>query len=575
MVPLNQRIKDILVRDHLVSSSDLDRAFKEQKSSGGELSSILLKLKLLSEDQLSLVLSEALGIPIINLSLFKIDPALLKLIPRSLAETYLLIPISKIGDQLTIAMADPLNVFALDNVRAVTGSSINVVMAKVKDIKTTLDRLYESTQDTKASLDEILKDIKVTEELELVKETEEISNKQEVESLSHEAPIITLTNTIIHQAITAKASDVFIEPLQDSLRIRYRVDGFLREIDRMSKTLHFPIISRIKVISNLDIAEHRLPQDGRFRTLDPNGKEVDFRVSVLPTALGEKIVLRVLDKNLEMLDIDKLGFETESLTRLKECCERPHGLILACGPTGSGKTTTLYSILKYIDSPGKNIITVEDPVEFQVKGLNQVNIRTEVGLTFPAALRSILRQDPDVILIGEIRDSDTLDIAVKAALTGHLVTSSLHTTTAVGSITRMINMGVEPFLICSSLVAIVAQRLVRRICPNCRVAYTAPEEVIKQFHIDQLMPGHSMTFYKPKGCDKCYKSGYKGRVGITETFVLTSKIRELILAQASERELKNAAREQGMKTMREDAVYKACRGLTSLEEVVRLTAADE
>jgi type IV pilus assembly protein PilB len=574
MLPLNHRLKEILLRDQLVSASDIEKALNEQKSVGGELSSILLRFKLLTEDQLSIILSEALNIPIINLGLFKIDKELVKLVPRSLSETYQIIPLSKIGDQLTIAVADPLNVFAMDNVRAVTGMSINVVMAKVKDVKATIDRIYSSDEDTKESLEEILKDIKDSEELELVKEGTVIANKHDIESLFQEAPIITLTNTIIHQAIVAKASDVFIEPLQDSLRIRYRVDGFLREIDRMSKALHFPIISRIKVISSLDIAEHRLPQDGRFRATDSNGKEVDFRVSVLPTALGEKIVLRILDKNLEMLDIDRLGFESDSLARLKECCDRPHGLILACGPTGSGKTTTLYSILKHIDTPGKNIITVEDPVEFQVKGLNQVNIRTEVGLTFPIALRSILRQDPDVILIGEIRDSETLDIGVKAALTGHLVVSSLHTTTAAGSITRMINMGVEPFLICSSVVAIVAQRLVRRICPNCREAYTLPKEAIQQFKIDQLMPGHSMTFYRPKGCDKCYRSGYKGRVGITETFVVTPKIRELILAQASEMEVKIVAREQGMKTMREDAVYKACRGLTSLEEVVRLTAAD-
>lgn len=367
---------------------------------------------------------------------------------------------------------------------------------------------------------------------------------------------------------------MFIEPLQDSLRIRYRVDGFLREIERLDKSLHFPIISRMKIISNLDIAEHRLPQDGRFRVLDAKGKEVDFRVSVLPTAIGEKIVLRVLDKNLDMLDIDKLGFEADSLARIKECCQKPHGLILACGPTGSGKTTTLYSILKHIDSPGKNIVTVEDPVEFQMKGLNQVNIRLEVGLTFPAALRSILRQDPDVILIGEIRDSDTLDIAVKSALTGHLVLSSIHTTTAAGAITRMINMGVEPFLICSSVIGVVAQRLVRKICPDCKEAYTLPMEGMKQFQIDELVPGHNMTFYRPKGCDKCFKSGYKGRVGITETIMLTPKIRDLILAQASEMEIKACARDQGMKSMRQDAVMKACRGLTSLEEVVRLTAAD-
>lgn len=576
MLPLTQLLKEILLRDHLVSESDIEKALKEHHSSGGDFSAVLLRLKLVPEDQMSVVLSEALKIPIINLSLFKIDQELLKTVPRPIAEAYQLVPLSRIGDQLTIAVADPLNVFALDNVRAVTGMSVNVVMARVKDIKTTIDRLYSSADDTKASLKEILEDIKEkeSEELELVKVSSGSADKRDIENLSQEAPIITLTNAIIHQAILAKASDIFIEPLQDSLRIRYRVDGFLREIDRMAKALHFSIISRIKVISNLDIAEHRLPQDGRFRVIDSSGQEVDFRVNVLPTAQGEKIVLRVLDKNLEMLDIDKLGFESESLVRLKECCQKPHGLILACGPTGSGKTTTLYSILKNIDDPGKNIITVEDPVEFQMKGLNQVNIRTEVGLTFPAALRSILRQDPDIILIGEIRDAETLDIAVKSALTGHLVLSSLHTTTSAGSITRMINMGIEPFLICSSLIMIVAQRLVRRICPSCREAYTLSKEAIQQFHIDQLAPQHSMTFYRPKGCDKCFNSGYKGRLGITETLILTSKIKELILAQSSEMGIKVLAREEGMKTMREDAVLKACRGLTSLEEVVRLTATD-
>ncbi|MBI3602035.1 MAG: Flp pilus assembly complex ATPase component TadA [Candidatus Omnitrophica bacterium] len=571
MLPLTQRLKEILLRDHIVSASDMGRALKEQKDVGGELSSILLKLKLISEDQLSVALSESLHIPIINLASLKIDPSLLKLVPRSMAEAYRLVPISKIGDQMTVAMADPLNVFALDNVRAVTGMFLSAVVARPGDIKASIDRLYSA--DTKTSLAEILKDIKEAEDLELVKEAGGM-DKKEVESLSQEAPIITLTTTIIQQAIAAKASDVFIEPLEKSLRIRYRVDGLIREIDRMAKTLHFPVVSRIKVISNLDIAEHRLPQDGRFRVSTSTGKEVDFRVNVLPTALGEKIVLRVLDKSLEMLDIDKLGFEPDSLSRLKECCQKPHGMILACGPTGSGKTTTLYAILKHIDSPGKNIITVEDPVEFQIKGFNQVNIHPEVGLTFPSALRSILRQDPDIILIGEIRDPDTLDIAVKAALTGHLVASSLHTTTAAGSITRMINMGIEPFLICSSVIAVVAQRLIRRVCPKCREVYTLPKEGIAQFRVNQLMPQHNMTFYRPKGCEKCFNTGYQGRVGITETLVLTSKVRELILARASEMEVKACAREQGMKTMREDAVLKACRGLTSLEEVVRLTVTD-
>jgi type IV pilus assembly protein PilB len=573
-MPRENPLKEIILRDQLISPEDIDRAVEEQERSGGELSRILVRLNLIAEDQLSVVLSEALQLPLINLNLFRIDPALLKLVPKETAEKSLLIPISKLKDQLTIAMVDPLDILTIDNIKAMTSMSVSVVLARPKEMRAAIERSY--AQNNSSDLEEIFQDIKETKEaesLELIKDHAQ-SNKRVVEDFSEEAPIITLTNTIIHQAVLAKASDIFIEPMENCLRIRYRVDGFIREIDRMPKNLHFPLISRLKVISSLDIAEHRLPQDGRFRIVTDKNKEVDFRVNVLPTAMGEKIVLRILDKDQEMANIDKLGFEPDSLERLKECCHRPHGLILACGPTGSGKTTTLYAILKYIDSPGRNIVTVEDPVEFQMKGINQVNIRTEFGLSFPAALRSILRQDPDVILIGEIRDSETLDIAVKAALTGHLVVSSLHTTTGPGSITRMINMGVEPFLITSSLVAIVAQRLVRRVCQKCREPYTASEEVIKEFHLKELLPDGKWQFYRPKGCEKCLNSGYKGRVGITETLVLTNKVKELILISASEAEIKNAARSQGMATMRQDAVIKASQGLTTLEEVIRLTAPD-
>jgi type IV pilus assembly protein PilB len=574
MLPTQAILKEVLLRDQIVTPEDLKRAIEEQERSGGELSRILLRLKLVTEDQLSVVLSEALQLPLINLNLFRIDPALLKLIPKETAEKYLLIPISRLNDQLTVAMVDPLDMLTIDNIKAMTSMSVSVVLARPKEMRSAIERSY--ARNNSSDLEEIfqgIKDTKEAESLELVKDNTQ-TNKRAIEDLSEEAPIITLTNTIIQQAVLAKASDVFIEPMETCLRIRYRIDGFIREIDRMSKNLHFPLISRIKVISSLDIAEHRLPQDGRFRIVTDQNKEVDFRVNVLPTAMGEKIVLRVLDKNQDMADIDKLGFEPDPLKKLKECCQKPHGLILACGPTGSGKTTTLYAILKYIDSPGRNIVTVEDPVEFQMKGFNQVNIRTEFGLSFPAALRSILRQDPDVILIGEIRDSETMDIAVKAALTGHLVVSSLHTTTGPGSITRMVNMGVEPFLITSSVVAIVTQRLLRRVCQKCRELYTVTDEIIKEFHLKELLPKHNGQFYKPKGCAQCLKTGYKGRVGITETLVLTNKIKELILVSSSEADIKNAARAQGMITMREDAVIKASQGLTTLEEVIRLTAPD-
>lgn len=569
---LQERLKEILLRDKLVTPEVLNKTLAEHKKSGGELSKTLIKLNVITEDQLSVALSESLEVPIISLSSMKIDPAVVKTIPREIAQAYHIVPIARIGDQLTVVMPDPLDIFAIDNVRALTGLSVHPVIARPKEIRAAIEQIYDT--DTSTTLAAIFKDIKEEQDLELVKDMPVAMNKKEIENITREAPIITLTNTIIQQAVAAKASDVFIEPMESTLRIRYRIDGMIREIDRMSKMMHFPVVSRVKVIASLDIAEHRLPQDGRFRIVTGHGQEVDFRVSVLPTALGEKIVLRILDRSLDILELDKMGFEPSSLARLKEICQRPHGLILACGPTGSGKTTTLYGILKFVDSPGKNIITVEDPVEFQIKGFNQVNIRAEVGLTFPVTLRSILRQDPDVILIGEIRDSQTLDIAVKAALTGHLVVSSLHTTTAAGSITRMINMGVEPFLICSSVVAIVSQRLVRRVCLQCREAYTLSHEASRPFKVKDLVPGHDMVFYKPKGCPKCFNTGYQGRVGITEVLTLTPQIKELVLVRSSEADIKACGRTQGMRTMREDAVIKAAQGLTTLEEVVRLTAPD-
>ncbi len=571
MISFKERLKEILLRDRLVSPENLQRALEEQRKTGGELSRVLLKLKVVNEEQLCLVLSESLDVPVINLATFKLDPEVVKLLPKEFAQKHQIIPISRIGDQLTVALADPLDVFAIDNAKALTGMFIHKVIARPKDILSAIDRFYDAGHTD--AMAEILKDIKESEDLELIKSGPNLQNK-EIEKLSEDAPIITLINTIIQQAVQAKASDVFIEPLETTMRVRYRVDGMIREIDRMPKALHFSLVSRVKVMSNLDIAEHRLPQDGRFRAITSQDREVDFRVNVLPTAMGEKVALRILDKNLEILDLDKLGFEPHALARLKENCQRPHGLIMACGPTGSGKTTTLYSILKYIDTPDKNIITVEDPVEFQVKGLNQVNIRAEVGLTFPASLRAILRQDPDVILIGEVRDPDTLDIAVKAALTGHLVLTSLHTTTSAGSITRMINMGIEPFLISSSVIAIVAQRLIRKVCAKCRESYHMADSAAAQFKVKELAPDHDLIFYRAKGCPKCFSSGYQGRVGITEILILTSKVKELILMRASELDIKNVARQQGMKTMREDAVLKACAGLTTMEEVVRLTAMD-
>ena len=573
MFSLKERLQEILIRDKLIKAEDLQRALKEQKETGGPLSKILVKLKLISEDNLAVALSEGLGIPPINIARFKIDPQVLKIIPQDVALNYQIIPISKMGKNLTLAMADPLNIFAIDNVEALTGMNINPIIGRASDIMQAIEKYYN--MNSKETFDEIIKDIKDAEDLELIKMSPAGLAKQDIENLTEEAPIIKLTDTIIRQAVLAKASDVFIEPMEKSLRIRFRIDGVIREIDRMSKALQFPVVSRLKVISNLDISEHRLPQDGRFKTIMEGGKEVDFRVSVLPTVIGEKVVLRVLDKNTGVLDIEKLGLEESALKRLQECSLKPHGMILCCGPTGSGKTTTLYSILGFINSPQKNIVTVEDPVEYQIKGITQVNIRAGFGLTFATTLRSILRQDPDIIMIGEIRDSETLDIAVKAALTGHLVLTSLHTTTAAGSVVRMVNMGVEPFLICSSVLAIVGQRLLRRVCEQCQESCTVPKELAEKLYLKHLTSSKDIQFFRGKGCKKCFNTGYRGRIGVTEILILSPTIKELILNGAGEYKIKETGRREGMKTMREDGLLKALNGFTSLEEVLRVTAPDD
>lgn len=580
MGSLKDRLKEILIRDKHISPEDLASALNKQEKTGGELSKILIKLNLIDEDILAQILSEGLGLPPINISRLKIDSEVLKIIPKAIAEKYQIMPISLMGDQLTLAMADPLNIFIIDNVKALTGYTISPIIGRSKDITETIEKYYEEEEEETADPTEtfagIIKDIHDTSELELIKDGDG-GGQSSVEELTDEAPIIKLTDTIIQQAVLAHASDVFIEPMEKTMRVRYRIDGMIREIDRMAKVLHFPIISRIKIISSLDISEHRLPQDGRFKTIVSGGKEVDFRVSILPTAYGEKAVLRVLDQQSTVLNIDRLGFEEQSLERLKECSLEPHGMILACGPTGSGKTTTLYSILKYVDSPEKNIVTVEDPVEYQIKGMNQVNIKPAMGLTFPVSLRSILRQDPDIIMIGEIRDAETLDIAVKSALTGHLVLSSLHTTTAAGSITRMVNMGIEPFLICSSLLAIIAQRLLRKICTYCKEPQEVSQTIVDTMNLKNIFPKDTKKFeiFQGKGCKRCLNSGYRGRVGITEVFIFTAKIKELVLARSSELKLKKAARGEGMKTMREDGLDKVVKGLTTLEEVLRMTGSDE
>lgn len=574
MFSLKDRVRDIVIKQGGISAEDFESALVEQKTTGEELLRIFVKRELTSKLALQRTLSQELALPPMDISRLKIDVEVVQLVPQNFAVKYKLIPIARTDDRLTLAIADPLNLFVVDNVAEMRELQIIPIIASEAEILKTIQTYHPEASGEK--LEDIIKDIesKGEADFEVVREGKSVTD-QSVEDLKEDAPIIKLTDTIIKQSVKAQASDVFIEPMENTLRIRYRVDGVIREIDKMAKALLFPLVSRIKVISSLDISEHRLPQDGRFRIVMDNKTEVDFRVSVLPTIFGEKIVMRVLNKDSGVVNIDKLGFEEGGLDRIKKASKEPHGMILACGPTGSGKTTTLYSILKFIDTPEKNIVTVEDPVEYEMKGANQVNVKASIGLSFAAALRSILRQDPDIIMIGEVRDAETLDIAVKAALTGHLVLSSLHTTTAAGSVIRMINMGIEPFLICSSVNAIIAQRLIRSICPHCKEAYNVVDPLMEKYELNQYFEDRKPELFRGKGCKKCLDSGYQGRVGITEVLTLSPEVKKLILNHEGEQVLKKMAMKEGMVTMRQDGMRKACSGLTTLEEVIRITAPDK
>ena len=560
----------MLIKNKLLSQKDLDKALEVQKEKGGRLSDILIKLNLINENDLAIVLSRSLGLPPLDLARVKIDPEVIKIIPKEIAAYYQIIPVSQIGSSLTIAMADPLNIFAIDDVKALTGFEINPIIGKPQEISQAIEAYYG--EDSHQMIEKIIKGITDEDKLEFVAGVEEESlDVQELTRLVQEAPVIKLTEAVLKQAIESKASDVLIEPMESTLRIRFRIDGVLREKESPPKALQAPIISRIKVISGLDIAEHRLPQDGRFK-IKFEDREVDFRVSILPSTFGEKVALRVLDKGMAMLDVNKLGFNEKSLKDLNASSNKPHGMVLVCGPTGTGKTTTLYSVLKNIDSPEKNIITVEDPVEYDLVGINQVTARPDIGLTFASTLRSMLRQDPDIIMVGEIRDFETVDIAIKAALTGHLVLSTLHTTTAPGSMVRLVNMGVEPFLITSSVICVLAQRLLRKNCDKCKISYNISDEMAKRLGAD--ISKKKTTFYRGEGCKYCLNTGYKGRIGIAEVLVLSPKVKELILERAEEHKIKQQAISEGMFTLRRDAVEKAMAGLTTLDEVFKTTIAD-
>ena len=571
MISLKERLTEILINNKLITQEQLTVALEAQKQKGGRLSDILVELNFIKEEQLISALSEGLGFPPMDLKRFKIDTEFIKIIPLDIALHYQIIPISKMGDTITLAMADPLNIFAIDHVEALTGYKINPIISSSQDILQTIEQSYPDA--TGGVIDDIVKEIS-TASIELIKEEGEIlPGDQELSRISRQAPVIKVTNMIMEEAVKKNSSDILIEPLKKKLRVRFRIDGILQEQHAPPKNMHAPIVSRIKVISDLDIAEHRLPQDGRFKA-KLLGREVDFRVSILPSSFGEKAAIRILDKSQATLDIEKLGFSENFISKLKKITQLPHGMILVCGPTGSGKTTTLYSILKSVDTPDKNIVTVEDPVEYQLEGINQVTARPDIGLTFASSLRSILRQDPNVIMIGEIRDYDTVDIAIKSALTGHLVLSTLHTTTASGAIARLINMGVEPYLINSSLICVVAQRLVRKICPNCKESYLIKKEVADTLKL-HIEGAKIIEFCRGKGCLRCFNTGYSGRVGIAEILLLTTKLRDLILNRSQEHVVKQQARQEGMRTLREEGLDMVLKGITTIEEVLRVTAADE
>jgi len=564
------KVCDSLLEKGLLTDADLKRAREIYTEKGGKLTDILVKLNIVTREDILRVQSEAYGFPSIDLSQTKIEEEVLKLIPKRVCMLYQVLPVSVSRKQLTVAMVDPTNIFALDDLKAVTKMAINPVIADRDDMQTAIENSYERSATEEIS--EIVEGISGSEMEMVSKGEDEEMSSGELLKIMEETPVIKLTNLIVSQGVKEKASDILVEPMEKEFRVRYRIDGILHERQSAPKKYHCPLISRLKVMSNLNIAERRLPQDGRFQ-LKVADRNVDFRLSILPSITGEKACLRILDKEQVMIDINKLGIKERDLKKILAAGEMPHGMILSCGPTGSGKTTTLYSLLKYIDSPTKNLVTVEDPVEYEIKGINQVNVNSDIGLTFAGSLRSILRQDPDVILIGEIRDYETVDIAIKAALTGHLVLSTIHTNTASGSIVRLMNMGVEPFLIASSVILIVAQRLVRRLCPECKEAYVPTETVAKKYGLYDKN-GDIATIYRPKGCGRCFNFGYKGRVALVECLQVTQAIKALLFKRAGEGEIENKAREEGMVTLRMNGIENVVDGMTSLEEVLRITAQD-
>jgi type IV pilus assembly protein PilB len=571
-IPKKMRLGDALIHEGLINEEQLQQALALQKKSGKRLGAVLVEMHLVTEQDIVQILSKQLRIPFIDLSNYLIDPVIAKLVPEHIAKRHMLIPINKVGNKLTVAMVDPLNIIAIDDIQLMSGLMVKPVVATHTDINKALQDAYGA----------VAQQDKLMDDLEDIGHTDDEDLDQLGELGENDAPIIRLCNLVISQAVQNGVSDIHIEPFEKELRVRYRQDGMMFTAMSPPRKATAAITSRIKIMSSLNIAEKRLPQDGRIK-IKVSNRMIDLRVSVLPVIWGEKIVMRILDQTSLKVNLEDLGFEPKTLDRFKIGIASPYGIILVTGPTGSGKTTTLYSALTSLNAIDTNVMTAEDPVEYMLHGVNQVQCKPEIGLTFAAALRSFLRQDPDVIMVGEIRDFETAEIAIKASMTGHLVLSTLHTNDAPGTVGRIVNMGIEPFMVTTSVVIIQAQRLVRKICKDCKFEIKPRAEQISQFGITpellrRLDLPHinekNMMFYKGKGCESCNNTGSKGRLGVYEVLMMSERLRDIILNGGSTDDIRRQAIEEGMLTLRESAMRKALTGMTSLEEVVRVTMGD-
>ncbi len=592
---MSAKLGEILVRENLISPQHLRQALDYQREHGGRLGFNLVKLGLVSDDTITAILSRQYGIPSVNLELFDIEDSVLRLIPQEVAQKYSVLPLSRVGATLTLAMVDPTNVFAMDDIKFMTGLNVEPVVVAEASVQQAISKYYSTSREIELasvapevvsngngfsdadliSLDNLDLDHNVSaEDVEVFEENDEI-DLSSLTRMSEDAPVVRLVNVLMVDSLRRGASDIHVEPYEKELRIRFRIDGVLYDVMHPPLKMRDALISRIKIMSKLDISEKRLPQDGRIKIrvkVDSRSRELDFRVSTLPTLFGEKVVLRLLDKEKLMLDMTNLGFEPDSLVKFQRNIAKPYGMVLVTGPTGSGKTNTLYSALQSLNTVDTNIMTAEDPVEFNLPGINQVQMKEQIGLNFAAALRSFLRQDPNIILVGEIRDFETAEIAIKAALTGHLVLSTLHTNDAPSTISRLMNMGIEPFLVATSVNLIQAQRLIRRICKDCRKEHPTPHEALMEigFSVEEAK---TLKTYKGRGCPTCNDTGYKGRIGLYEVMEITDEIRELILIGASALELRKKSIEDGMISLRESGLQKIRNGVTTIEEVLRETVA--